>query len=602
MVLRKLLLAVLCVLFAAAEAGAAGASEPLVINGQSFLTRLGPHLSLLRDPSGTLTVKDFQSVEFQDRLVPAGTGVPVAGFTRDVVWIQFELLSQSIRDETVIVELGMSRMGHFEWYVLDEDGNVLPLKTTRARFPTLELELPPGAHRTVLARTGSDTSIWLPLVAASPGAFATHAARRDFRDFAQFGFFLALALMGYGLWGGRRNNRLYLGVAVAMSGAILYFTLFNGLYAWLGGPWAQWMGRQGILVSVLLFSLMFTKFSQDFIGRNNLSHTINRLFWGCYGLIALMMALSLLLPFAVAVKLAQLTHLVAVVLAAGVSIRQAIVMRQQKGMGLFVSAWIVLLAGTLCFMLQLNGLLPLEPVSPYDALMIVFSSVFLLFLLAGVSSNQEAMRIETRVAELRQAETEARLAALRSQLHPHFLFNTLAAIQELAHEAPVRIPELTKRLSNFLRHRLGTDANSPEVPLSVELAAVQDYLAIEQIRFEERLTAVFNLEEAATKCVVQEQVLLPLVENAVKHGFAESDKVEIQLSARLRGEVLYLTVANNGAIRDGKPSTNSTGTGLENLRNRLRLRYGAGAAVTITSDGGKVVAAVELPVRSATSS
>lgn len=581
-----------------AEGASTKEPSPVIIDGRPFFTFLGSHLSMLRDPMGTLTFADVVSPAHSGRFEPVKNAVPSLGFTSDAVWLRFTIKSHATRHETVILELGMSRMRDFDWFVVGEGEEIALSRRPGLRFPTIEIDLHPGGSGTVYMRAQSDTAMWLPLAAGSPVAFAEHAARRDFRDFAQVGFCTALALMAFGLWAGRHSNRLYLGVAVAMAAAVLYFTIFNGLYAWLGGSWSDWMSRQGILIAVLLFSIMFTKFTQDFLGHENMPKAGNVLFAVSYTLLAVMMLLCVVLPYPVALKLAQPLHLLAFAAGTGISVYQAIAMRA-RSMRLFVLTWIVLLSGTAFFFLQLNGLLPAAPISPYDALLFVFSSVFLLFLLAGANSQRAALRIDAQVAQLQRAETEARLAALRNQLDPHFVFNTLASIEELSYEAPERIPCLIERLAAFLRRRLTPDSSSSEVLLSEEIDALRDYLSIEQVRFEERLVTSFHIESAAGNCAIPELILLPLVENAVKHGFAGATKVDIRISARLSGEILFLRVENNGNLYSHEKPPHGTGTGLDNLRTRLRLRYGNAASFSIQQEGASVAAEVVLPAEGA---
>jgi hypothetical protein len=170
---------------------------------------------------------------------------------------------------------------------------------------------------------------------------------------------------------------------------------------------------------------------------------------------------------------------------------------------------------------------------------------------------------------------EAKLRMLRYQLNPHFLFNALNSIGSLADEAPERIQPVVGELSRFLRYSL-LDADRLEVPLGDELRAVEYYLEVEKVRFEEDLDALIEVEPAAAKRVVPAFVVLPLVENAVKHGRHTSSKpLHIRIAGRIDGDTLCVDVENSGSwiAADSAAGSVGTRTGLENVRQRLRAHY-----------------------------
>src|SRR5262245_13158460 len=126
---------------------------------------------------------------------------------------------------------------------------------------------------------------------------------------------------------------------------------------------------------------------------------------------------------------------------------------------------------------------------------------------------------EVHASQLEARLAEARLAALRTQLQPHFLFNTLHAISTLVHEDPEAADRMISRLSDLLRLTLER-SDTPEIPLREELQYVDRYLEIQRIRFPDRLTVVIDVEPAALEAAVPTLILQPLVENAVRHGIA----------------------------------------------------------------------------------
>ena len=143
---------------------------------------------------------------------------------------------------------------------------------------------------------------------------------------------------------------------------------------------------------------------------------------------------------------------------------------------------------------------------------------------------------------------KAQLEMLRYQLNPHFLFNALNSIRASVDEDKQRAKQMITQLSEFLRHSL-LSGETKEIPLREEFEAVQNYLAIEKIRFEEKLEVEFDVEEKAKDFKVPCFLLNPLVENAIKHGLQTSPKpLKIKVSAKTDDQKLLLEVANSGNL------------------------------------------------------
>jgi signal transduction histidine kinase len=181
--------------------------------------------------------------------------------------------------------------------------------------------------------------------------------------------------------------------------------------------------------------------------------------------------------------------------------------------------------------------------------------------------QQQAARLEKQLAE-------ARLEALRMQIHPHFLFNTLHTISSFVDYDPPAARRMVARLSDLLRRALER-ADRSEVPLREELLFADDYLAIMQIRMEGRLSVEKDIAPGAEDALVPNLVLQPLVENAVKHGVSENAGPGcVRIEAWREGEQLHLRVADDGPGLPTSGEPLAEGIGLENTRDRLRERYG----------------------------
>jgi two-component sensor histidine kinase len=205
---------------------------------------------------------------------------------------------------------------------------------------------------------------------------------------------------------------------------------------------------------------------------------------------------------------------------------------------------------------------------------------------------------ERREAELEVRLAEARLQALRMQLNPHFLFNTLNSIASLVHEQP-QAEQMIEALSDLLRLTLSASERH-DVSLREELHFLDRYLLIEQMRFGERLQVEKRIDVSALDSVVPILILQPLVENAVKHGIeAQIAPGLIQIVAERAGTTLLLSVSDNGrglaASGNGKPKE---GVGLRNTRSRLKELYGEGASLELKpGEAGGLVAEIRIPWR-----
>lgn len=267
----------------------------------------------------------------------------------------------------------------------------------------------------------------------------------------------------------------------------------------------------------------------------------------------------------------------------------------QAGDPLEIESWFQLMGGTV-----------------YHAFVLMAWSV----LYFGINYYDDLQRQRERAVRAEAHAQWARLEALRYQIHPHFLFNTLNAISTLVAEGETRSAgRMIARLSDFLRLTLDDDV-AEEVPLAQEIDFVKQYLDIEQIRFGERLQTRIDVEPETLSALVPSLVLQPLVENAVRHGISSrEDGGEVVVSAGAFGDRLRLRVSDRG-IGAVSPATHEaggkgaaatfphigssdgcSGIGLANTRSRLRELYGENQHLVMRrSDGGRVEVTIELPL------
>ena len=202
---------------------------------------------------------------------------------------------------------------------------------------------------------------------------------------------------------------------------------------------------------------------------------------------------------------------------------------------------------------------------------------------------------ELQSAQLEAQLTQAQLSALRMQLNPHFLFNTLHTIAMLNLSDHKAANRMLTRLSDLLRHSLDSTA-AQEVALRQELEFLRQYLEIEQIRFQDRLTVQLAVDPQTLDAAVPNLLLQPIVENALRHGVANQEadaRLEIQ-TIRQNGS-LHLHVRDNGP---GLSATTKPGIGLQNTQARLERLYGAAQQFELrNADSGGVEVSITIPWR-----
>jgi two-component system, LytTR family, sensor kinase len=212
--------------------------------------------------------------------------------------------------------------------------------------------------------------------------------------------------------------------------------------------------------------------------------------------------------------------------------------------------------------------------------------------------EREAFELRVQASELAQQLATAQLSALKMQLQPHFLFNTLGAIIVLIQQRKtVQAEAMVARLGDLLRLTL-EDVEAQEVPLWRELEFLRLYLSIEQVRFEDRLQVRIETDPALSEVLVPHMVLQPIVENAVRHGLGESEEaVTIQVGASTQNGSVRLIVSDDGpGLSQSKPD--HTGIGLTNTRTRLARLYGASARLVVEPAAERGVrVTIALPIR-----
>jgi LytS/YehU family sensor histidine kinase len=220
----------------------------------------------------------------------------------------------------------------------------------------------------------------------------------------------------------------------------------------------------------------------------------------------------------------------------------------------------------------------------------IWSAIY--FLYHFLESNNRSLKYEA-------AMNEMHLNQLKSQLNPHFIFNALNSMRALVDEDPTKAKVAITQLSNILRNSLITDKKRV-VSFGDELNTVKDYLALESIRFEERLVISYQIDPKSDGYEIPPMMVQTLVENAIKHGVSNLVKGGIiEIQSNVEHSILILKIRNSGQLVDTPPKRGERkGVGLINTKERLKLIYGEAASFRIYNENNKfVVTEVIIPQR-----
>jgi hypothetical protein len=558
---------------------------------------LSPHLALRIDPTGELGIEQVLAGG-ESGFKPNKSSTPSFGFTRAAVWLRFEIRSATDQVVEVVAEAGTARLSHFTWYVV-ADGDVEQIFESGAaaasgrggRFPRVKISLPPGETRTVYARVSSDTSLWLPLRAGSPGEMDRQALLRSGRDSLRLGITITLSGICFFL-AGMHRQKLYLILAGLGVSYVSYQFIFNGYprVIWLNSP--LWIERELFGVVSAFGAYFFMRFNRSFLQIDQASLFVRSLQFVAEALLLVSAVLFLFLDFYDSVRALNVLLIVAILLSCvGVGWR---VLQLRRVVELwFWITWIFYALPLLLLCLNLGGIFPV--IIPIAWIQSVLIPVILMGLFLAMVTRQKSLQeLELGLSDALQAEADAKFSALRYQINPHFLYNTLTSIDALSRSAPHLVPSLVSKLSTFLRLRLEPSADRL-ASLGQELDAVRSFLDIERVRFGDALVATYDIDPQSLDCRVPEFILQPLVENAVKYGFENDEDAKIHLESKMHHDQLVITVTNHGLLSE---SAGGLGVGTENIRQRLALHYGEDAKFQINQVRDQVVVRLQIPVKS----
>jgi hypothetical protein len=220
----------------------------------------------------------------------------------------------------------------------------------------------------------------------------------------------------------------------------------------------------------------------------------------------------------------------------------------------------------------------------------------ILFLSAAFHMTYLQIQFARQKDAIHKAETltkEVQLKMLHYQINPHFLFNVLNSIHALIDENTAKAKKLVVDMSDYYRYTLNKQEQA--IPIGKEVEAVVKYLEIQKTRFEENFEYEISVGEPTREILIPSFVIHLLIENAVKYGIKSNEqKLVIRLTTELKSRLLLIKVLNTGKLNTDKSGTDGTGSGIENIKNRLALFYNDKYSFSLTADNGWVTASIEI--------
>ncbi|MEQ9467663.1 MAG: histidine kinase [Ekhidna sp.] len=264
--------------------------------------------------------------------------------------------------------------------------------------------------------------------------------------------------------------------------------------------------------------------------------------------------------------------------------------------GLTIILWLSI-SGYLLRMLFLNNAEYLNFISSVTIWRVIIGALFysisilIFYLIKYYQDMQKRMNLEL---ELQNLLKDSELRMLKSQINPHFIFNSLNSISALTESMPKKAREMVIKLSDFLRYSLGKD-NSELNPLDQEINNATLYLEIEKVRFGDKLRFEKEVSEECAQVKVPNLILQPLFENAIKFGVYDSlEPVTIRLICESSDDMVYLRITNN--FDTSSIPSKGEGIGLENVKRRMSLVYGRHDLVEIEKGRGEFTATLKIPL------
>ena len=555
----------------------------------------------MADPAHQLSETDVISLP-EDRWIDSpANGVTTFGYSKSAVWCQIRITAPA--DEAMVVELPTTRLDHVHWFLVVDDKPVALSRngfrdTADAAFaprnyPTVHLPRTASGRYELFFRTTSECSLAIPVTVTTAAQLQAVELSRCARSHLEIGMAFAIVVVCITL------SVLFKDVSLAILGVcgtsvICYGISFDTVLSLRGYQVPLWLPRTGCTVFCALQALTMLGFTVSEAGLRNLSR-VDRLVLVAGGASGLCyMFLHIWIPYAALIP--WLNTVCIVDSACSVWIISVRYRSDRQFRDLFPILMLMLahLPGLL-LVIYFQGF-STSVVSPQSLRMIAMPIVFCGMAFSLLQRRRVADNLRLNAALAQVGESDARLMALRYQLNPHMLMNSLTAISSLSRRCPEQIPALIQNLSMILHARL-KPASDFCWTLQQELKLARSLIAVEQVRFDGQLTVFEHIAVDTLDCTVPEMLLQPLIENSFKYCSSCSGSPELRLDAWLVNSMLHIRVSNSVDTATVVKPAGGLRIGHANIRERLDLTYGGRAKFEFQIRDSVSCAEVSIPAR-----
>jgi two-component sensor histidine kinase len=555
--------------------------------------------TFLQDPTAALTLAEILAPERSSQFRPFPRNLPSFGFSTAAVWGRIDLNCDTA--VSVVAELASTRLDHVTWYEV-QDGKLLreirngwrdvePEGAAPGRYPAVTLRLEPGQPCTLLFRVTSECSLILPVAVLEASDYTKVVADRDYYGHLQVGASIAVISLSL-LLGLTFREPLFTILSLCCAAGFVYGVLFDPVLSLPTWPLPPSASRIGCSISATIASIFMLAFCTVYAGRKNLKGPDLALLAAASLLLLIFLSLHLFVDFRVLNQ--RLAMSLTLAECCGIWIISSPWRRGRRSEDLIVLLGVLLVhLPALLLTLQLEQIIPtLFP--PQSLRFVALPTIISGLICVLIRRRQAAEQMKLNLAKAQAGESEARLAALRFQLNPHMLLNSLTAVSALARTAPEQIPKLVDNLAAILQSRL-KPAPHELWTLAEELQLARSLAELERFRFSDSPALKETVDADAARCLLPEMLLQPLVENALKYGRTEAAPAEITITATVDSKRLRITICNFGNLNKIGNSSQGFGIGISNIHARLDLLYGSAAQFTTQQAGRQFTATIELP-------
>ena len=234
-----------------------------------------------------------------------------------------------------------------------------------------------------------------------------------------------------------------------------------------------------------------------------------------------------------------------------------------------------------------------EPFTVIHIVELVIGAIYVIALVSAIKLTYDWVNEKKRNDDLQRIQLETELNFLKSQIQPHFFFNTLNNLYALVIKQSPNAPNVVLKLSEIMQYVL-YEVKEPKISLMKSINYLYSYLELEKLRYGDRVKSEISIDGSIDDIEIPPLLFLPFIENCFKHGTKHHEDIKVRIDFVVKDNFLYFTVTNNYVKEDGNKPKH--GIGIENVKRRLQLLYGSGYSLKTRSKGNEYIVNLKLPL------